>query len=76
MDSLKYLLHEDRIPKFWYNILADLPGPMAPVLHPGTLKPITPDDLLALFPMDLILQEVSPDREIEIPEDMRRVYRH
>lgn len=76
MDSLKYLLHEDRIPKFWYNILADLPGPMAPVLHPGTLKPITPDDLLTLFPMDLILQEVSSEREIEIPEEVRRVYRH
>jgi len=76
MDTLKYLLHEDRIPKFWYNILADLPGPMAPVLHPGTLKPITPDDLLALFPMDLILQEVSLEREIEIPEEVRRVYRH
>jgi len=76
MDSLKYLLHEDRIPKFWYNILADLPSPMAPVLHPGTLKPITPDDLLTLFPMDLILQEVSPEREIEIPEEVRRVYRH
>jgi len=76
MDTLKYLLHEDRIPKFWYNILADLPGPMAPVLHPGTLKPITPDDLLTLFPMDLILQEVSLEREIEIPEEVRRVYRH
>lgn len=76
MDSLKYLLHEDRIPKSWYNILADLPGPMAPVLHPGTLKPITPDDLVTLFPMDLILQEVSLEREIEIPEEVRRVYRH
>ncbi len=76
MDSLKYLLHEDRIPKFWYNILADLPGPIAPVLHPGTLNPITPDDLLTLFPMDLILQEVSSEREIEIPEEVRRVYRH
>ena len=76
MDSLKYLLHEDRIPKFWYNILADLPGPIAPVLHPGTLNPITPDDLLTLFPMDLILQEVSQEREIEIPEEVRQVYRH
>ena len=76
MDRVKYLLHEDRIPMFWYNILADLPGPMAPVLHPGTLKPITPDDLLTLFPMDLIHQEVSPEREIAIPEEVRRVYRH
>ena len=75
MDTVKFLLHEDRIPNFWYNILADLPGPMAPVLHPGSLKPITPDDLLPLFPMDLILQEASSEREIEIPEEVRRVYR-
>ncbi|MFN8008758.1 MAG: TrpB-like pyridoxal phosphate-dependent enzyme [Terriglobia bacterium] len=76
METLKYHLPEDRIPKFWYNLLADLPHPMAPVLHPGTRQPVTPDDLLPLFPMDLILQEVSQERDIEIPEEVRKVYRH
>lgn len=75
METVKFLLHEDRIPRFWYNILADLPGPMAPVLHPGTLQPITPDDLLPLFPLELIMQEVSQEREIEIPSEVRQVYR-
>jgi len=75
METVKFLLQEDRIPQFWHNILADLPGPMAPVLHPGTLKPVTPDDLLPLFPLDLIRQEVSQEREIEIPAEVRQVYR-
>jgi tryptophan synthase beta chain len=74
MDSIKYLLAEDRIPKTWYNILPDLPAPLAPPLHPGTLQPIGPDDLAPLFPMSLILQEVSMDREIEIPDPVRQVY--
>ena len=73
-DTVKYLLAEDRIPKYWYNILADLPKPMAPVLHPGTLQPIGPADLAPLFPMSLILQEVSTEREIEIPEEVRQIY--
>ncbi len=71
----KILLPEDRIPKQWYNIIPDMPGPMAPVIHPGTMQPVTPDDLLPLFPMGLIEQEVSPQRWIEIPEEVREIYR-
>ena len=74
-DSVKYLLPEDRIPRAWYNIAADLPAPLAPPLHPGTGKPIGPDDLAPLFPMALIAQEVSAEREIEIPEPVRDIYK-
>ncbi len=74
-DSVKYLLDESRIPKHWYNLAADLPKPPPPVLHPGTLKPVGPEDLAPLFPMALIAQEVSTEREIEIPEPVREVYR-
>ena len=74
-DSVKYLLPEDRIPKTWYNIAADLPSPPPPGLHPGTGKPLGPADLAPLFPMALIMQEVSTDREIEIPEPVREVYK-
>src|SRR5881409_3498913 len=75
MESVKYLLDEDQIPKSWYNILADLPVPLPPVIHPGTKQPIGPNDLAPLFPMDLILQEVSTEREIPIPEPVRDIYR-
>ncbi len=74
-DSTKYLLDEGQIPKAWYNVAADLPEPPAPVLHPGTGQPIGPDDLAPLFPMALIGQEVSADREIGIPDPVRDVYR-
>ena len=74
-DSIKYLLDERRIPTTWYNLLADLPSPPPPVLHPGTLKPVGPDDLAPLFPMSLILQEVSTERAVEIPGPVRDVYR-
>jgi len=74
-DSIKFLLNEDRMPKTWYNLVADLPQPPEPVLHPGTGQPIGPDDLAPLFPMALIGQEVSTEREIEIPEPVREVYR-
>jgi tryptophan synthase beta chain len=70
----KYLLSEDEMPRAWYNILADLPHPPAPVLHPGTKQPVTPDDLAPLFPMALIMQEVSTERYIEIPEPIRQIY--
>lgn len=70
----KYLLSEDEIPKVWYNIMADMPNPPAPVLHPGTGQPVTPDDLAPLFPMSLILQEVSSERYIEIPQPIRQTY--
>jgi len=71
----KFLLGEERIPKRWYNIAADLPQALPPVLHPGTLKPVGPDDLAPLFPMALIMQEVSQEREVEIPEPVRDIYR-
>ena len=71
----KFLLDESQMPKFWYNIQADLPKPMPAVLHPGTLQPVGPDDLAPLFPMALIQQEVSQEREIEIPEPVRDVFR-
>src|SRR5438105_5726878 len=70
----KYLLTEDEMPRVWYNILADVPRPPSPVLHPGTLQPVTSDDLAPLFSMSLILQEVSTERYIEIPEPIRQVY--
>jgi tryptophan synthase beta chain len=74
MENIRFDLPQDRIPLAWYNIAADLPKPMAPALHPGTLKPLGPDDLAPLFPMSLILQEVSTEREIEIPGEVRQVY--
>ncbi len=73
--TIKYLLDEGQLPKTWYNIQADLPKPAPPVLHPGTHQPIGPDDLAPLFPMELIMQEVSTEREIDIPEPVRDVYR-
>src|SRR6201988_4697361 len=74
-DTVKYLLEESRIPKDWYNIIADLPRPPDPVLHPGTLQPVGPQDLEPLFPMALIQQEVTSERTIEIPDPVREVYR-
>ncbi len=74
MERTKFVLDENDLPKAWYNIQADLPHPLPPVLHPGTGKPITPDDLAVLFPMELILQEVSQERYIDIPEPIREVY--
>ena len=71
----KYLLSENDIPRTWYNIVPDLPKPPAPVLHPGTKQPVTPDDLAPLFPMALIMQEVSGDPTIEIPDPIREVYK-
>jgi tryptophan synthase beta chain len=75
MDETKILLSEKDIPQAWYNINADLPVPPQPVLHPGTMEPVTPDFLAVLFPMSLIMQEISPDRWIEIPEPVRDIYR-
>ncbi len=75
METVKYLLTEDRMPTTWYNVAADLPAPPPPVLHPGTGQPIGPDDLAPLFPMALILQEVSTERTIEIPEEVQAIYR-
>jgi tryptophan synthase beta chain len=74
-DSVKYLLDEQHLPRSWYNINADLPVPLDPVLHPGTQQPITPDDLAVIFPRAVIEQEMSTEREIEIPDPVREVYR-
>jgi tryptophan synthase beta chain len=74
-EPTKILLDESDIPTHWYNIIPDLPAPPPPVLHPGTLEPVGPGDLAPLFPMDLILQEVSQDSYIEIPEPVRDIYR-
>ena len=71
----KILLSEDQMPRQWYNIIPDMPGQMFPVIHPGTLQPVTPDDLLPLFPMGLIEQEVSPQSWIDIPEEVLEVYK-
>jgi tryptophan synthase beta chain len=74
-ERTKYLLDESALPARWYNIVPDLPAPPPPVLHPGRLDPVGPDDLAPLFPMALIMQEVSSDSYIEIPEAVREVYR-
>jgi len=75
MERTKFILDEEDMPTSWYNIQADLPEPLPPVLHPGTGKPVTPDDLAPLFPMELIKQEVSTERYIEIPEEVQAIYR-
>jgi tryptophan synthase beta chain len=75
MDKSKYLLDEKDMPTHWYNIQADLPVPLPPMLHPGTKQPLTPPDLAPLFPMELIMQEVSQERYIDIPEEVLDVYR-
>jgi tryptophan synthase beta chain len=73
--QVKYLLDESELPQQWYNVVADLPSPPPPPLHPGTRQPVGPEDLAPLFPAALIGQEVSADRYIPIPEDVRDVYR-
>jgi len=73
--QIKYTLSEDKMPKAWYNIQADLPTPVPGVLNPATNQPITPTDLEPLFPMALIQQEVSTEPEIEIPEAVQSIYR-
>jgi tryptophan synthase beta chain len=74
-DQVKFVLDETQIPKAWYNLAADFPKPLPPVLHPGTKQPVGPSDLEPLFPMELILQEVSTERHIDIPQPIRDVYR-
>ena len=74
-DIRKYVLEEGRIPRSWYNIASDLPTPLPPILHPSTRNPIGPDDLEPLFPSALIQQEISQEREIEIPDRVREIYR-
>ena len=74
MAQRRYLLAEDAIPRQWYNVAADLPSLPPPPLHPGTGQPVGPDDLAPLFPMALILQEVSSDRWMPIPDPVREIY--
>ncbi|HCB12859.1 MAG TPA: TrpB-like pyridoxal phosphate-dependent enzyme [Gammaproteobacteria bacterium] len=74
-ESVKYPLDESRMPNSWYNLVADLPVPPPPVLHPGTLQPIGPDDLAPLFPTTLIEQEAASERDIEIPGPVQDIYR-
>ena len=71
----RFLLNELDLPKSWYNVMADSPLPPTPVLRPDTLEPVTPDFLSVLFPMELILQEISTERYIEIPEEVREIYK-
>jgi tryptophan synthase beta chain len=74
-EQTRFNLSENDLPKFWYNINADSPIPPTPVLHPGTKEPVTPDFLSVLFPMELILQEISTERYIQIPEEVRDLYK-
>ncbi|MCX6039067.1 MAG: TrpB-like pyridoxal phosphate-dependent enzyme [Chloroflexi bacterium] len=74
-DQTRFMLNETDLPKNWYNVLADSPIPPAPVLNPMTKEPITPEFLSVLFPMEIIQQEVSTDRYIEIPEEVREIYK-
>ena len=74
-EDYRIVLPQSRIPTAWYNILADMPVPMPAVLHPGTHQPIGPADLAVLFPMELIKQEVSSERYIPIPDEVRDIYR-
>ncbi|MGB2800604.1 MAG: TrpB-like pyridoxal phosphate-dependent enzyme [Dehalococcoidia bacterium] len=75
MERTMYFLDQKDMPTRWYNIQADLPEPLPPVLHPGTGQPVGPADLAPLFPMELIKQEVSQERYIEIPEEVQAIYR-
>jgi tryptophan synthase beta chain len=74
-DQTRFILNETDLPKCWYNVMADSPLPSTPVLHPVTLEPVTPDFLAVLFPMELILQEISAERYIDIPEPVREIYK-
>ncbi|MBE0447507.1 MAG: TrpB-like pyridoxal phosphate-dependent enzyme [Actinobacteria bacterium] len=75
MGTTKFLLSEKEIPTAWYNVLADLPYPLEPYLHPVTREPVGPKDLSPLFPMELIKQEVSNERWIEIPDEVLEIYK-
>ena len=72
--SLQFLLRAEEMPTHWYNLLADFPEPLPPPLHPGTKEPVTPDLMTAMFPENLVMQEMSPERHIEIPQEVRDVY--
>ena len=71
---MQFLLPAEEIPRFWSNLLPDFPEPLPPPLHPGTREPVTPDLMTALFPESLVAQEMSAERTIEIPQEVRDVY--
>ncbi len=75
VNTHKVVLDESEMPTRWYNLVPDLPSPPPPALHPGTLQPAGPEDFAPLFPMELILQEVTTDRYVDIPEEVQDVYR-
>ncbi len=75
MDQIKFTLDEKEIPETWYNLTADLPFALPPMLNPRTLQPLTPPDLAPIFPMALIMQEVTAERYVPIPDEVREVYR-
>lgn len=75
MSETKILLSEKEMPTAWYNVMADMPNLPKPPLHPATKKPVGPEDLSAIFPMELIKQEVTTERWIEIPEEVREIYK-
>lgn len=72
--QIRFDLNQSDIPKTWYNLLADFPEPLPPPLHPGTKQPIPPEALEAIFPKNLVAQEMCPDREVEIPDPVREIY--
>jgi tryptophan synthase beta chain len=74
MEQVKVFLDESEIPRQWYNVMADMPTPMSPPLHPGTGEPVGPEDLAPVFPMNLIEQEVATDRWLDIPEEVLEKY--
>ena len=74
-EPLRYMLNDDEVPTTWYNLIADLPEPPPPALHPGTHQPAGPDDFAPLFPMDLIMQEVTTDRYVDIPGEVMDIYK-
>ncbi|HSO27763.1 MAG TPA: pyridoxal-phosphate dependent enzyme, partial [Anaerolineales bacterium] len=74
-DITRFTLNQSDLPRFWYNVNADMPVPMTPVLNPQTKEPVTPEFLSVLFPMEVIMQEVSMERYIPIPEEVLEIYK-
>jgi len=70
----RFDLTQSDIPKAWYNLLVDFPQPLPPPLHPGTKEPVPPEALLAIFPENLVKQEMSADQWVEIPQEVRDIY--
>ena len=74
MNQIRFSLPQSEMPTHWYNVLADAPKPLPPPLHPGTKQPVTPDLMTAIFPENLVQQEMTTDRWVEIPEPVREIY--